>query len=351
MLIIGVLLVLTLSACSNDSGANGGKEELTTPISTDSEMPTPSATITDTVTPTTLPLTVLFLAPNGSDPELVSDLEILLAELTEVDGFELEIVSEQVGEGINENTKIVVAVAPDQGIQELALAVPQTQFLAVGIPGVEPLNNLSTIGASGTRPDQQGFIAGYLAATITPDWRTGVISTADTVSGVTARKAFINGVIFFCGLCRASRPPFIEYPQFFEIPSSAGQAEMQSAADYLITNAVQTVYLSSEAGNQELYEYLAQAGVIMIGGEAPPASVRGQWAATIGSDWLTPVRELWPRLLAGEAGIGVDVPLSIEEINPDLFSPGRQRLVNETLSDLLSNYIDTGVDPLTGETK
>jgi len=350
MSIVVVLLLFALSACSNDSGAKGGEGDLISPIATESEMPTPFATSTDTVTPTTLPKTVLLLAPNGSDAELVADLEILLAELAEADGFELEIVPELILEGLDENIKIVVAVAPNQGIQELASAAPQTQFLSVGIPGVESVSNLSSIGATGTRPDQQGFIAGYLAATITPDWRTGVISTADTISGVTTRKAFVNGVIFFCGLCRASKPPFIEYPQFYEVPAAAGQAEMQSAADYLISNAVQTVYLPPEVGNQEVYEYLAQAGLILIGGETPPASVRGQWAATIGPDWMTPVRELWPRLIANEAGIGMDVPLLIEEINPDLFSPGRQRLVDETLFDLYSGYIDTGIDPGTGDT-
>jgi hypothetical protein len=39
----------------------------------------------------------------------------------------------------------------------------------------------------------------------------------------------------------------------------------------------------------------------------------------------------------------------LEDANPALFSPGRQQLVEETLSEMLAGRIDTGVDPQTGE--
>jgi len=37
------------------------------------------------------------------------------------------------------------------------------------------------------------------------------------------------------------------------------------------------------------------------------------------------------------------MPLEIREANPDLFSPGRQRLANEILADLLTGFVGTGV--------
>jgi hypothetical protein len=43
--------------------------------------------------------------------------------------------------------------------------------------------------------------------------------------------------------------------------------------------------------------------------------------------------------------------LVIENINESLLSVGRQRLVEKTLSDLEIDYIDTGIDPLTGEAR
>ncbi len=135
----------------------------------------------------------------------------------------------------------MVALPPDPGIANLAAANPQAQFLAVGIPGVTVTSNLSQIGSDGERPDQQGFLAGYLAAVITPDWRVGVISQSDSPAGKAAQNGFTNGVIFYCGLCRPSYPPFIQYPILVDL---AAGTDPQAAVDSLVSNAVKTVYVS-----------------------------------------------------------------------------------------------------------
>jgi hypothetical protein len=66
-------------------------------------------------------------------------------------------------------------------------------------------------------------------------------------------------------------------------------------------------------------------------------------------DAMGTVRQIWPRLLAGEGGFDLSTPLSLGERNQALFSPGRQRLVDRMLTDLLADYVDSGVDPQTGE--
>jgi hypothetical protein len=63
------------------------------------------------------------------------------------------------------------------------------------------------------------------------------------------------------------------------------------------------------------------------------------------------VGELLPGLMNGEGGVVVELPISFTGVNPDLFSPGRQRLTEAMLADLLAGYIDTGVDPATGEAR
>ncbi len=45
------------------------------------------------------------------------------------------------------------------------------------------------------------------------------------------------------------------------------------------------------------------------------------------------------------------IPITITNQNEQLFSPGRQGLVEKILSELSADYIDTGVDPLTGTLK
>ena len=348
-LLVLLVFLLTAGACTGATDTPPVSSDPTTAGTIESAASTPAPTETRSPTPTASPSRVILLAPPGSDPDLVAELESLLAELAEKDGLELLVSPQLNAVDIDENVQVVVAVAPDPGILALAASAPQTQFLTVGINGLKPGNNLSVIGALGDRPDRQGFIAGYLAATITPGWRVGVIAPGDTPSGRAAKGAFMNGVVFFCGLCRPSSPPYVEYPQFFDLPSGAGGADAQAAADYLIGNAVQTVYVFPGAGDEALLEYLAQAGVILIGGVEPPASLGDHWVASILSDWITPVREVWPRLLAGEGSNSLDVIIVIDNRNPTLFSIGRQRLVDLTLSELLAGYIDTGVDPMIGD--
>jgi hypothetical protein len=61
------------------------------------------------------------------------------------------------------------------------------------------------------------------------------------------------------------------------------------------------------------------------------------------------VVELWPGLLAGKGGKEILLSLSLDDANPDLFSQGRQEMVNEMLAEFAQGYIDTGVDPVSGE--
>jgi hypothetical protein len=248
---------------------------------------------------------------------------------------------------------LVVALPPDPGLANLASANPGIQFLAVGIGGVEAGRleagaNVSLIGAQGGRPDLSGFLAGYLASVVTQDWRVGVISRADLTEAKAARLGFVNGAIFYCGLCRPAYPPFVQYPLFSELLAEGEQAEQQ-AADQLIASAVKTVFLAPGIGETFLPGYLAQAGVNMIGGGSPAESLRPHWIASIRLDQAEAIRQLWPQLIKGEGGISVSAPVVITDVNPDLLSPGRQRLVEQMLSELLSGYIDTGVDPQTGE--
>jgi hypothetical protein len=63
------------------------------------------------------------------------------------------------------------------------------------------------------------------------------------------------------------------------------------------------------------------------------------------------VHELLPGLLNGDGAIILELPLGFTAVNPDLFSPGRQRLTETMLADLMAGYIDTGVDPATGEAR
>ena len=347
LLFSGLLILLVLTGCSS------GTMTAESSITASEAAPGPTATVADTATipPTSTaaqPVAIL-LTPPGSDAEFAAEVQSTLAELASEDGYALQTVNELSSSDISEDVRIVVVLAPDPGVRALASATPDTQFLSVGIPGVEAADNLSVLGSEGDRPDQQGFLAGYLAATITPEWRVGLISTQDTTGGLAAGRAFQNGVVFFCGLCRQSRPPYYEYPQIQYLPSGTAGADFQGAVNQIAGTAVGTVYLAPGLTDPALIEGLAAAGVNIIGSAKPPQNVAANWVATIGTDLISPLREIWPQLVEGQGGITSTPQLQITDRNPDLFSPGRQRLVDEMLLELQDGYIGTGVDPATGE--
>lgn len=336
---------LALAACRATTPGTTTNPEAPTSTSPSTvpatEIPSPS--------PTVQPVQVILLALAGSDPGDMLALQNVLGELAAQDNLALETRTELAALEFGAGVRLVVAMPPDPGIINLAAANPQVQFLAVGIPGIQAASNLSVIGSEGERPDRQGFLAGYLAAVITQDWRAGVISRGDTVEGKSARLGFINGVIFYCGLCRPAYPPFVQYPQYVELTAGASLAEQQAAADFMIQNAIKTIYIFPGAGDEVLLEYLAQAGVNLIGGGTALETLRSNWVASIRVDEASAVRQIWPRLMDGEKSIQISVPLVLADQNPALFSTGRQNLVERMLADLLAGFIDTGVNLQTGE--
>ena len=310
---------------------------------------TPEALPTTTATHTPAPSLAVLLAGPGADAAQAGLLQTALNEIITAAGLHWQVRQQLTPADLGPAVRLVVALPPDPGLAALASAAPGTQFLAVGIPGLEPAANLSLVGGQGPRPDQQGFIAGYIAAMLTPDWRVGAISVSDSIEGRAARSGFLNGAVFFCGLCNQSYPPFYDYPRYVELPASATSAEWQAVANHMIDYYIETVYVAPGAGDTAMLMTLAAAGVNLIGSGAPNESIQENWVLSFSSDPLAQVQAILPQILAGQGGQNLPLPLEFSQINPALLSPGKQALAEQILADLLAGYIDTGVDLVTGE--
>jgi hypothetical protein len=342
--VFSILLAGCVPAVSTPPATDEAPDVALTQIAQATEAPPPP-----TATSTPLPGLVILLAQAEAQPEQVQAFQTTLAELAAQDGLRFE-TRAQAGE-LDESVRIVVVLAPDPGLASLAVAHPQIHFLSVAIPGVQAQGNISALASQGERPDWQGFLAGYLAAVITENWRVGVISRSDSPAGNAARLGFTNGAIFFCGLCRPAVPPFFQYPLSATLAAGAGPEAQQVAADSLLNSVVQTVYVFPGAGDNFLLEYLAKAGVRIIGGSAPAPEFRARWVAAIHSNLLSVLRESWDDLLGSSGGLSLSPALEISDVNSEFLSPGRLRLVDQMRQDLLSDFIDTGVDPLSGEAR
>jgi len=240
--------------------------------------------------------------------------------------------------------KIVIALLPDPGLSELVSAAPQAQFLAVNIPGLTAGGNLSVLGES-NQPDIPAFTAGYISAMITDDYHTGIIIPKDDADAQEALAAFTNGMEFYCGLCNPFFYVSWEYPQYVEIPSDEDPARYGAYADFLvIQRKVRTVYLYPSIATPDLLAYLDSTGILMISPVDPQQHLYS-WVASIRPDIINAIQTAWPDLLAGNGGMNVPSLLSLTNMNPELLTPGKQRLAEQVLNDLQAGFIASGVIP------
>ncbi len=334
---------LVLAACKGTPTV----QPTASPSAPPEEHPTePALTSTSTTAPTLLPVQrkVILIGSQEQSGELpFAALQSLLHGLAEKDNLLFETVTGLSPADLTDELAIVVALPPDPGITELAAAGQGTQFLAIGFLGLQPASNLSVIGGNSATADKQGLVAGYLAGVISKEWRVGMIGLAGSEQGQLARQGYINGVTFFCGLCRSPYPPFYTYPILVDLPVAASPAEAQTAAETIISQAVNTVFVYPGAADRAMLDTLAQAGIAIIGSSEPSASLSENWVATIQIDPLPAVSEIWPDLLNGQGGVERSLAIALVNRNEQLFSPGRQQLVDQFLADLQAGYIDTGV--------
>jgi len=341
-IILTMLLVLT--ACSTVAT---DAVSTTAPAVTSTTTPTASPTATLMPTPTDKPPVGILLAPPEANRQLVDLLHAVLAASGSDAGIRFQVLPSLDVDSFEQKViRWVVALPPVANLNQLVAASPQTSFLSVGIPGLDSAPNLSMIAPGGSNLDQQGFIAGFIAALITPEWHVGVISIADSPAGQDARDAFRTGAEFYCGMCLPTYPPFLDYPLYVEAAASADAAEWQALADVLLQSSVETVYVVPGAGDENLLRYLARSGVKIIGGAAHPADINDAWVATLTFSSSQAFLDIWPDFVDGQVGQTIDLPLTITDINEDLLSIGRQRLVTDLIADVLAGYIDLGTNPV-----
>lgn len=327
-------------------------------------LPPPAETIvpqdTITVTPQVSPfpdaVAVILLTPDlSADPQPFETIRSTLEGLAAAEGLNFEVRSTLDPSQLEAGVRLVVALPPDPGLENMAASAQHVQFLAVGIPGLGTSSNLSVIPAWEETIDRVSFLAGYIAAVVTPEWRVGVIAPDDSRAGLAARQGFLSGAIFFCGLCQQTYPPhyyqgtILRYPLYSNAPSGSGESAWKAAADDLIARSVNTVYVAPGVGDESMLSYLVDEGIRLIGTGPPPQEVRDHWITSVRADYAGALSESWPRLLAGEGGFTQSVPVALEDVNLDLFSPGRQILAKNLLPDLLGGLIDTGVNPINGQ--
>ncbi len=222
----------------------------------------------------------------------------------------------------------------------LTAAYPGSRFVLVTTEEVSPAENLTVIHMPVL---QQAFLAGYTAAMAADQWKTGMLSRADTAAGPQIRDAFINGVRYLCGNCAPRYDPNLplNYPVYAEALPGAWQAGL----DALVAQGVLALYVDPSLETGELDSAVGAAGIHLVTGLSAPENYEGPGGlliarVTIGVDEA--LREVWPDLMDGTPGRTLTAPLSIKEWNNNFISSARIRLVEETRLQLEEGWIFPG---------
>ena len=313
------------------------------------ETPTVSPTPLPTNTPTPLAPVGVFLTPEGSSPGLIEELGSLVAGYIKEEGLRYQVLPNLTPSDFErEEYSIVVVIPPFPELTSLAESAPETKFLAIGFDGLDPGENLSVLGSGGSDYDIQGFIAGYIAAMITDDWRVGALSVQDDPNALAARDGFRTGVKYYCGLCNPKYAPTglnYLYPKFIDLPLGASDAEISVNIDFLVDRFVNTFYIVPGVGTPQIYNKLIGYDKYIIGsGIDFREEYRDFWVVSLEYDLVNSLVEFWPRFLESETGLKELPPLLITDVNPDLLSEGKLLLVGKILEEVQAGFIKTSYD-------
>ncbi|MEW6406856.1 MAG: hypothetical protein AB1649_34195, partial [Chloroflexota bacterium] len=325
-----VLIAAILSACGRSTST---ATVVPTAIPVDTPVPTPVLTIG----PTT-PLAILAI-PVDMDPVASELYQKTVYELAQASGYRFQVRNVLTSQDLTDPTlKVVIALPPDPGIAALAPTAPQVQFLAVNISGLTPGGNVSVL-AGDSQLDIPSFLAGYTAALITDEYHIGMMIPQGSGEAQRAFNAFASGMKYYCGLCRTFYISPITYPQFIEVPADETADRYGGYANVLLNDRkVYTLFIHPDLAKEEFLAYVGTTGAMLIGTDMPDPRPGG-WVMTIQPDTIKAIQNSWPNLIAGQGGINVQSPLGIADVDPGLLSPGRERLVQETLEGLLSGRI------------
>ncbi len=336
--VIVLILVIGLAACSQETSPTI-PEMTEVPGSTDASTEEPETPVVET---SISEATVILTSSSEADQGLVMSVSNALEALTQASGLKFETVENLTPESITTNVKVVVGIGEDLDIAGWALGSPNTQFIAVNMPGIDPSNNISVIGDPVLDENRTAFMAGYLAALISEDYKVSALIPSDIDTNEKIIDSFLVGARFFCGICQPKYPPYNQFPQWQTLPVENASSGFEGVVDLIASNGTEILFLHESLLSPEILDYLAGYGLVVIsnGVQKYPYAY---WAGTLETDLVTGLNTIWSNVVAGNGGFKVPGSLILTDMDAELISEGRYRLFEEMADDLENGMIS--IDP------
>jgi hypothetical protein len=279
--------------------------------------------------------------PADLDPAMYDLYQTTVYDLAQQVGFRFQVRNTLSELDLEPGLRVVIALPPDPGpgVAALAAAAPQAQFLAINIPGVTAGGNVSVL-ANNAQTNIVAFMAGYIGAMITDDYRIGMIYPDGNAGALEALNAYTNGKTYFCGTCRPFYFLPYEFPQAIAVPESEPPENYGGYAVYLVQQReVDFIYVYPDLATPDLLAYIgSSAGAVQVGSD-PQGPPPIYWAASLSPDAIGAIQAAWPNLIAGQGGQAIQSPLTLTDVDESLLSPAKQAEAEQVLADLLAGRI------------
>lgn len=327
LLIIGLFVLAGLGACRPESTPT--PDTSVTATQAEAQVATEAPTATAAV-----PAVILTMAPDA-DPGMISLTQSAVETLAGDSGLQVLVYDSLTPELIHAGVRIVVGIGVD--LSGFAAGNPSIQFVEVGRPGSVPGANLSVIGDPVVDEQRRAFMAGYLTALVSSDYKVAGLLASDVSTTTEEVNAYVIGARFFCGLCNPKYPPYNSFPQWDTLPSGSAAGAYQPAAQQFVNLGVEVVYIGETLATPELTGYFSDLGLKVVAASGPDVP-RENWVATVTLDPAPALMAMWPDLLAGTGAQVSPMSVGLADTEAGLISDGRQRLFDEMLVELAAGY-------------
>jgi len=278
-------------------------------FSSEDPTPMPEPTTLPTAIPTQAPDRVILSASASISQQAVAEAQAFIAQLASSSNLEFETREQILAGEITPDVKVIVFLDQPDNLGSLAASAPNTQFVAISSQDWSPPANGSIIKINS---DHSAFLAGFLSAMLAPNFRAGALLISENNA---FNQAFVNGVNYYCGICAAIVYPLNTYPIIAQQPAASPAANWQAAFNEINAGKINVLFLPQEIATPELAAFLATQDIAVVGDGPPPEELSQKWVATVSSDGLGALQEIWPDLLNGAGGKIVNANLTFSNLN------------------------------------
>ncbi len=330
-LIITFLIILLSSNCSGNIGNVTPTIQESEPTSTQLIVE-PTETVEIEPTQESKNLYILLM-----DSQYYLDqgkLDLISSSASEL-GYEV-MISEELPENSNTQSTILIFSQDNQILNHIR-GIAKERLIIVGEDLLdEPIENSLFIQASKAK---QIFIAGFLAALITDDWRVGGLLPDEQLKNTAASTVFKNGVLYLCGRCTPVYGPIVNFPVTAILSSPEDTERTMQAFGEISSNRLNSVFIPGNYLYDDLVILLRQNEVTIFS-DTNFESANSDWVDYSVTNNLS---EIIIGILTEDANqAGINESMSVEysiQSNSKEISLGRANFLQEMIDNLQSGLI------------